>query len=149
MSMNAHTNQLKQHILKICAENQAQVTPLREAVLDLLLKHDGVLKAYQLLNDMQLIRKNVAPPTVYRALDFWVEQGVLHKVNALNGYVLCQHPDHPHQGVILLCDSCHHIFEECDTPKLRELKEELAQKGFTVDMQQMVLTGVCQSCQTK
>ena len=85
--MNKPQTQLKKAALLACQHNKAQVTPLRESVLDLLLTYQGVVKAYQLMADMQKQRKNVAPPTVYRALDFWVAQGVLHKVQALNGYV--------------------------------------------------------------
>ena len=148
--MNKQLEQIKKEAIAMCQQNKARVTPLRENVLDLLLKYQGVVKAYQLLADMQAIRENVAPPTVYRALDFWAEQGVLHKVQALNGYVLCQHHSHTHhQGVILLCENCQHIFEECDTPKINELKAELAQKGFKVNMEQLVFTGTCQTCQNK
>ena len=140
----------KNYALAIYEQNGAQVTPLREMVLDLLLQYNGVVKAYQLLSDMKAIRENVAPPTVYRALDFWVEQGVLHKTEALNGYVLCQHlAQHQCSGVILHCDHCQQIFEECHTDTLALLKEELIDKGFEVQMQQIVLKGICRTCQNK
>lgn len=140
----------KNHVLTICQQNCAQVTPLREMVLDLLLQYNGVVKAYQLLSDMKAIRENVAPPTVYRALDFWVEQGVLHKTEALNGYVLCQHlAQHQCSGVILHCTHCQQIFEECHTDTLELFKEELTNKGFKVQMQQIALKGICRTCQSK
>lgn len=149
--MLLHSNQIKQRAIAACKKNKAQLTPLRETVLDLLLKHQGVLKAYQLLNDMQTLRDNVAPPTVYRALDFWVSQGILHKVQSLGGYILCQHDDHEHchQGLILLCDECQNIFEECSSLKSGELRKELEEKGFKINMDQLVITGTCQTCQNK
>lgn len=149
--MASHTKQIKEKAIIACKKNNAQLTPLRETVLDLLLQYHGVLKAYQLLNDMQALRENVAPPTVYRALDFWVTQGILHKVQSLGGYILCQHDDHKHcqQGLILLCEECQNIFEQCGSVKSEELRNELAQKGFKINMDQLVITGTCQACQNK
>ncbi len=140
----------KEQVLAICRQNGAQVTPLREIVLNLLLKYEGVVKAYQLLSDMKAIRENVAPPTVYRALDFWVEQGILHKTEALNGYILCQHlAQHQCSGVILHCVHCQQIVEQCRADTLDQFKDELADKGFKVQKQQIVLKGICQTCQNK
>ena len=140
----------KEQALAMCQQNGAQLTPLRERVLDLLLQYKGVVKAYQILSDMKVGRENVAPPTVYRALDFWVEQGVLHKAEALNGYVLCQHlAQHQCSGVILHCEHCQQIFEQCHTETLEMFKAELANKGFKVQMQQIVLKGICHTCQHK
>ena len=80
----------KERIIAQAREQGLQITALREQVLDIVLRQEGVIKAYTVLAQMQQ-RSNgvVAPPTAYRALDFWAEHGVLHKVAAVNGYVLC------------------------------------------------------------
>ena len=99
-----------------------QVTALREQVLDIVLKQSGVIKAYNVLSQdaAAKLRGVVAPPTAYRALDFWAEQGVLHKVAAVNGYILCSHAQHEcndhchdheeteahHSAFILVCTEC-------------------------------------------
>ena len=86
---------IKQNILAQCRAQNVQITPLREHVLDIVLQLDGVIKAYTVLAQMQRESDNVlAPPTAYRALDFWAEQGVLHKIPAVNGYILCSHVQH-------------------------------------------------------
>lgn len=73
-------NPVKEQILHQCRTTGAQVTPLREQVLDMVLQLDGVIKAYNVLAQMQRDSESVvAPPTAYRALDFWAEQGVLQK----------------------------------------------------------------------
>ena len=70
---------IKQQILSQARQNGAQVTALREQVLDIVLaRPGGVIKAYNVLSQMQQQSEGpVAPPTAYRALDFWAEQGVL------------------------------------------------------------------------
>ena len=88
-------NAIKQKILEQAQRDGVQVTALREQVLDIVLKQSGVIKAYNVLSQMQQQSEGVvAPPTAYRALDFWAEQGVLHKVAAVNGYILCSHAQH-------------------------------------------------------
>ena len=72
---------IKQKILEQARRDGVQVTALREQVLDIVLQQSGVIKAYNVLSQMQQQSEGVvAPPTAYRALDFWAEQGVLHKV---------------------------------------------------------------------
>ena len=75
-------NPVKEQILHQCRTTGAQVTPLREQVLDMVLQLDGVIKAYNVLAQMQRDSESVvAPPTAYRALDFWAEQGAIAMPN--------------------------------------------------------------------
>ena len=76
----------KTAIIARAREQGLQITALREQVLDIVLRQEGVIKAYTVLAQMQQQSNGVvAPPTAYRALDFWAEHGVLHKVAAVNG----------------------------------------------------------------
>lgn len=154
--------QLKLQILANCRHHKAQVTNLREQVLDLILAEHGVIKAYDILAKLQSASTStVAPPTAYRALDFWVEQGVLHKVTAVNGYIVCRHngehehneqgdcTHEPHQpAIILVCKECHAVDEQAPTlEQWQQLHQSLARTGFLVDEEHIVLTGICQQCQ--
>ena len=112
---------MKQKIIEQARAKGAQVTALREQVLDIVLEHEGVIKAYYVLSQMQQHSKTpVAPPTAYRALDFWAELGVLHKIAAVNGYVLCSHARH---------NCCEH-----------------GHAGFSLTEKHLVLTGICAKC---
>lgn len=112
---------IKQNILAQCRAQNVQVTPLREHVLDIVLQLDGVIKAYTVLAQMQRESDNVlAPPTAYRALDFWAEQGVLHKIPAVNGYILCSHVQHE-------CNSHCHSDEHSTTAALSSCAPNAAQ----------------------
>lgn len=150
----------KQKIIDKAQQNGAQITPLREQVLDIILPLSGVIKAYQVLAQMQgQSQAAVAPPTAYRALDFWAEQGVLHKIPAVNGYVLCSHVQHEcnthchaheaaHQSsFILVCTECGTVDEQSLTPQWQALREALGGAGFQLNEEHVVLAGVCAQCQ--
>lgn len=129
-----------------CAKNGAKLTDLRRQVLELVLTHDGVVKAYQILNDLQQARGSAAPPTVYRALDFLVEQGLLHRVDALNGYVVCRHLDCAHPSVIMTCGDCGKVDEMAADAGFAALRQLCSEHGFEIDSQQLLLNGRCAQC---
>ncbi|WP_024302374.1 Fur family transcriptional regulator [Pseudogulbenkiania sp. MAI-1] len=129
-----------------CLRRGCKLTTLRRHILELVLEYDGVVKAYQVLADLQRERGVAAPPTVYRALDFLVEQGLLHKVDALNGFVVCRHFDCHHHGLILVCETCGRV-EEIDASRFLGVLQEVTDAvGFQSREQNLLLTGVCKAC---
>lgn len=138
--------QFLQSAAEHCLKNGANLTDLRRQVLDLVLAHDGVVKAYQILSDLQQARGSAAPPTVYRALEFLVEQGILHRVEALNGYVVCRHLDCAHPSVILTCRDCGKVDEMAANEGFMALRQLCAGHGFEMDEQQLLLNGRCVQC---
>ena len=150
----------KQNILEQARLAGAQVTALREQVLDIVLRQHGVIKAYAVLAQMQQeSAAPVAPPTAYRALDFWAEQGVLHKVAAVNGYVLCSHASHQcghdchghaekahHQSFILVCTECGAVDEQSLSSQWAALQAGVAASGFVLQEEHVVLTGRSRQC---
>ena len=122
--------QFLQSAAEHCLKNGANLTDLRRQVLDLVLAHDGVVKAYQILSDLQQARGSAAPPTVYRALEFLVEQGILHRVEALNGYVVCRHLDCAHPSVIMTCRDCGKVDEMAADEGFMSLRQLCAGHGF-------------------
>ena len=138
--------QFLQSAAEHCLKNGANLTDLRRQVLDLVLAHDGVVKAYQILTDLQQTRGSAAPPTVYRALEFLVEQGILHRVEALNGYVVCRHLDCAHPSVIMTCRDCGKVDEMAADEGFVALRQLCAVHGFDMDEQQLLLNGRCVQC---
>lgn len=141
---------MKTNILTACKERGIQVTKLRETVLDLILASTGVIKAYSILSQLQDSSDSVvAPPTAYRALDFWVDNGVLHKVSAINGYILCEHAacQHAHKtSLILVCSQCGQVEELTASDEWLGLLNGLQENGFEVNDEYVVLTGKCKKC---
>ncbi|QTD43906.1 Fur family transcriptional regulator [Ottowia testudinis] len=113
-----------------CAGRGAQLTAQRTEVLELLLRRGGQAKAYDLQDDMQARHGRIAPTTVYRALDFLQEQQLVHKVDATNTFVFCDHADHDHPALLLICTGCGRIDELHDTRALASLLGTARQRGM-------------------
>lgn len=133
----------------LCRERGVRLTDQRKSVLRLLCASDRPLSAYELLDRMRGEVKNPAPPTVYRALDFLLEQGLVHKLESLHAYVGCAHPDHPHASQFLICDDCGEVAEVEDTSVARSLKAAGKAIGFRTKRPVVELLGTCAQCAAK
>ncbi|MDE1961079.1 MAG: transcriptional repressor, partial [Xanthomonadaceae bacterium] len=91
---------------------------------------------------------NAAPPTVYRALDFLIDNGFIHKLQSINAYVSCHHPSVVHQVPFLICDVCESATEICDERVSGMLAEQARALGFRARAQTLEVHGVCRHCST-
>jgi Fur family zinc uptake transcriptional regulator len=133
----------------LCRERGVRLTEQRKTVLRLLCVSDKPLSAYELLDRMRGVVKNPAPPTVYRALDFLLEQGLVHKLESLHAYVGCTHPDHPHASQFLICDNCGEVAEVEDASLARSLKAAGEAIGFRSKRPIVEVLGTCAQCDAK
>jgi Fur family zinc uptake transcriptional regulator len=132
---------------RICAARGSQLTPLREAVLALILAAPGPVTAYQLLDQLKAIRKSAVPPTVYRALDFLIENRLVHRIEKLNAFVPCTDADtHHHDVQFLICDKCGTVAEIEDKAVAQALAKAAAKQGFRPVNSMVELDGVCEAC---
>ena len=93
------------HAEKLCAQRGVRLTPQRLEVLRLMSLQQGAISAYDLLDLLREKEPQAKPPTVYRALEFLLEQGFVHKVESTNSYVLCHLFDQPtHSSAMFICD---------------------------------------------
>lgn len=130
----------------LCQERGVRLTQQRRAVLSLLCRADKPLTAYEILDLMREVTRNPAPPTVYRALDFLLEQGLAHKLESLHAYVGCSHPEHPHASQFLICTDCGDV-REMESPALEQsLQSAQDAEGFTTTRQVVELLGTCRHC---
>jgi len=138
-----------------CARAGAQLTPLRRQVLGLVLEAEQPLGAYALLDRLKASRPGAAPPTVYRALDFLLEQGLIHKVERLNAFVGCVAAGHDHHGhghdhahQFLICRDCGLTVEISDHGVTHAVEAAAARAGFTVPRATVEIEGRCAACST-
>lgn len=131
-----------------CAKRGEKLTDQRREVLALLLAAPGSMKAYDLLAEIQKQKPTAAPPTVYRALDFLVAAGLAHKLESKNAFVACCDFEHPHHGVMLICNQCHTVKELSDEVLEARLAEDAAAYGFSVAPQDIEVKGLCADCRT-
>ena len=137
------------HAEALCLERGVRLTEQRKAVLRLLCQSGKPLGAYELLDRMRATLKNPAPPVVYRALDFLLEQGLVHKLESIHAYVGCTHPDHPHASQFLICDDCGEVAEVEDPSVEKSLKAAGKAIGFRTKRPVVELLGTCAQCTAK
>ncbi len=114
-----------------CARQGLHLTPLRRQVLAILAESSSPLGAYAIIDQLsRLEHKPIAPPTVYRTLDFFLEHGFVYKIESRNAYAPCEHLGHAHHGALLLCEKCGRSDEVEDVKLDRLLQQAAARAGF-------------------
>lgn len=133
--------------LKLCEVHHSRLTLAREQILNLIARRKGLIKAYDLLDDLQKIKPSATPMEVYRCLDFLGEIGLLHKVEALNGFIVCAHPhDHSHFCLMLVCEHCGTVQELLERQELEPLLQLTRRYKFKPSEKTLVITGDCGNC---
>lgn len=139
---------------RACQQRGLRLTPIRARVLGLIAKAGQPIKAYDLL---ELIRAGnsadgegvgaAAPPTVYRALDFLLANGFIHKLQSVNAFVACHHPSTDQHSVpFLICNRCHSAVELEDVQVVAALDERARALGFVPQAQTLEVHGLCAAC---
>jgi len=133
-------------VASVCRERGVRLTPLREHVLALVARSKTPVKAYDLIEQMRETHGPTAPPTVYRALDFLLENGFIHKLESINAFVSCHHPRLSHSVPFLICSRCQVAIELEDEEVPRLLSTRAAALGFRTQAQTLEVHGVCAAC---
>ncbi|MCG8361567.1 MAG: transcriptional repressor [Kiloniellales bacterium] len=130
----------------LCRGRGVRLTRLRRRVLELVWDSHAPVGAYQLLRELSREREKAAPPTVYRALDFLMAQGLIHRIESLNAFVGCIDPRAPHVGQFLICDDCGSAAELHDLRIDRAISRASAEADFTVERSTVEVRGLCPDC---
>jgi Fur family transcriptional regulator, zinc uptake regulator len=115
---------------ELCARRGARLTRLRRRVLELVWQSHAAVK----------------PPTVYRALDFLMAHGLVHRLESLNAYVGCPQPEAPHDGQFLICNACGHVSEFEARAIQTAIEVQAAGSDFAVEQRTVEVRGVCRGC---
>jgi Fur family zinc uptake transcriptional regulator len=130
-----------------CRERGEKLTPIRRKVLELLLNSGRATKAYSLLDDMRQIHPGSAPPTVYRALDFLLSAGLVHRIESINAFTVCHDLTQCQHGILVVCQQCGNV-TELHQPKLRQaLVAQIEDAGYRIASDEIELKGLCSACQ--
>ena len=132
----------------VCGDNGVRLTPLRRRVLELVWSGHMPLGAYDILAALKRERRSAAPPTVYRALEFLLEQGLIHRIESRNAFVGCSAPESPHGAQFLICDSCGSAAELTDSRVDSAIHDSAAAAGFSVSRRTIEVAGLCPICRT-
>lgn len=131
---------------RACSKAGLRLTRIRRQVLELIWHNHAPIKAYDILEHLHKDNPRAAPPTVYRALDFLQQAGLVHRLESLNAFVGCGDPSEPHIGQFLICQTCGDVAEMNDPNITRALTREAQQLGFTTDQQIVEIIGRCPTC---
>ena len=130
----------------VCLARGVRLTELRRQVLELVWRRHEPVGAYDLLDGLKTTHRRAAPPTVYRALDFLIEQGLVHRLESLNAYIGCTRPEILHAGQFLICTRCDSIGELDDAEIAEAVSRRAAALGFVVERQTIEVRGLCADC---
>lgn len=130
---------------QVCHEQGQRFTAIRRKVLELIWQQHKPIGAYQILEQLQQ-ESRTAPPTVYRALDFLLGLGLIHRIASLNAFVGCVHPRTAHEGYFFICSSCKTCAELHLETVSREIHQTARQCGFEVHDSAVEIMGVCPLC---
>lgn len=131
----------------LCTRQGVRLTALRKRVLELVWQSHKPLGAYDILAELsEQDGRRAAPPTVYRALDFLLENGLVHRIASLNAFIGCSHPEHPHQGQFMICRSCHTAIELENVAVTGAIAAAAAGIDFQAEAQTVEVVGICAPC---
>ena len=129
-----------------CAEEGLRLTPVRRKALELLLQEHRALGAYAVLDLLRDAGFGSQPPVAYRALDFLVAHGFVHKIERLNAFVACAHPGPSHSPAFMICRKCDTVAEAPSVQIKGALGDAAAAAGFRIERAVVEAEGLCPAC---
>lgn len=129
-----------------CRAQGLRLTATRRRVLELIWASHRPSKAYDLLEKINRERGNAAPPTVYRALDFLLDAGLVHKIESLNAFIGCTGAHNHAQPKFLICHDCQRVAEIAAPGIDHAIEHEAGRVGFATDEETIEINGLCKQC---
>lgn len=141
-------DQALERAVHLCRERGVRLTEIRRRVLELIWQSHKPRGAYDLLEELGKEGHNSAPPTVYRALDFLLEQGLVHRIASLNAFIGCNQPDEHHRSGFLICRQCGHTLEMSLESLGQAVEQEANSRRFEISHLLVEASGLCAACRT-
>ena len=129
-----------------CRSRKVRLTPQRRQVLEIVAESHAAIGAYEVMARLATDGKRPAPITVYRALDFLMRQGLVHRLASLNAYIACPRAGSRHGAQFLICKRCGAIGELNDESVDRAIAGAASDVGFSVSAPMVEVAGLCVNC---
>lgn len=130
----------------ICAKRGARLTDIRRRVLASVWASHAPIGAYDILAALNANHGKIAPMAVYRALDFLMEHGLVHRLASLNAFVGCPLADVRHTAHFMICRGCKSTTEMKGAAVTRAVKKTLSAHGFISETEIIEIQGLCAHC---
>lgn len=133
---------------KVCADANARFTDMRRKVFTLIWQSHKAVTAYELLDALTAEGMRVQPPTVYRALEFLSDLGLVHRIESLNAYFGCDQPECDHLGQYFICTQCGRVAEAVNEDMSNAVHKAADSVGFAIQATSVEIKGQCHDCAT-
>ena len=135
------------HAEALCAERGERLTPMRRHVLEILAASHKPLGAYEIMDQAARKGPRPAPITIYRALDFLRDNGLVHRIESRNAFVACGR-NHRSDALVafLICERCGAVGEAPAAAVGQALAAAARSAGFTPHMPVIEIAGTCSQC---
>ena len=133
---------------RLCRERGLRLTPIRRKALEALHADHKPVGAYDLADRISPEGgRRLAPISIYRALDFLVEQGFVHRLSSKNAFIACPH-GHGTDDVVafLICESCGGVDEDCSATMKKAVSSIAGERQFRPSYQVVEIVGLCEHC---
>jgi Fur family zinc uptake transcriptional regulator len=135
------------HAEKICTARGQRLTMIRRQVLQALLSSHKPLGAYEIIDVLATAGGRPAPITIYRALDFLRENGLVHRLESRNSFMACIHNHDTNALMIfLICENCGAVGEAPSEAAAQMLRSAARSAGFTPKTPVIEIAGICKHC---
>lgn len=131
---------------EICKAKGLRLTRLRYGVLQKVWESETPAGAYEILNALLPDFPKAAAVSVYRALDFLTEYGLIHRLPDQKGFIGCRFPEEEHIPAFLTCSVCGKVEEIKIDKAYKEMKKAAASLKFKTKKAAVGLYGVCPKC---
>ena len=140
------------HAEQQCQLKGVRLTPKRKRILEVLLKSERAMSAYELTSILEKNSKESIPAmSVYRILDFLQSESLVHKLNLANKFIACAHITCNHSHAIpqfLICRECTKVVEiSIDKTTIGEIKKKVELADFQLTKTQLEMHCVCNDCE--
>lgn len=132
-----------------CAKEGLRFTAVRKKTLEILLQEHRALGAYEVLDRLRDEGFGSQPPVAYRALEFLVAHGFVHKIEKLNAFVACANPGTAHSPAFMICRECDAVAETQSMPARGALGDAARAAGFVIEKTVVEAEGLCPTCVDK
>lgn len=133
----------------VAEQRGVRLTPVRRRALEILLEAHRAMGAYEVLERLAADGFGHQPPVAYRALDFLVENGLVHRIRRLNAFAACMHPGVAHAPVFLICRACDAVAETGGDAVRAALEQVATAQGFVIERANVEALGLCPACAGK
>ena len=127
-----------------CLDSGRSATPQRMTIIDALNSSGKNLSAYELLDLLNNKGQLFNISTIYRVLNFWIEMGIVHKIDSSNTYLICNDKHTNHFHLLLQCSNCKSVEESCQIST--QFSSPESSKFSIKDGQVIEFLGLCNNC---